>query len=86
METVYRHKYIERIIVVNFMKRSKRNVLNLRSALLAILAITCTASFAQTSIDSCSASPAERQFHEELAKSPHAIELLREKLGSCHPG
>ncbi len=58
-------------------------MLNSGCGLLAILALTSTASFAQTSIESCSASPEDRQFHEELAKSPHPLELLREKLAAA---
>jgi peroxiredoxin len=51
-------------------------------ALFAIFALTSAISFAQTSNDSCAASPADQQFHEELAKSPHPLELLRKKLAT----
>jgi len=50
------------------------------TTLFAIFWAMSIASFAQTSIDSCSASPADRQFHEELSKSPRPVELLRKKL------
>jgi hypothetical protein len=64
------------------MKRSERNTLNLGCALLAILALTSPGSFAQTSIDSCNASPEDRQFEAELAKSPDPIELLRDRIAA----
>jgi len=57
-------------------------MLNSGCALLAILGLTSTGAFAQTSIDSCSASPEELRFQEEPAKSSHPIELLREKLAA----
>ncbi len=54
------------------------------STLVAIFVATSLLCFAQTPVDSCTASPEERQIHAEISKSAQPVELLRNEL-KTHP-
>lgn len=45
-----------------------------------LVSFFATSAFSQTSLDSCTPSSEDLQFHTEIARSPNQIELLRKKL------